>query len=399
MLRLSLLIAGAVLAGNQGGEEALSPDSILRLPEGPQLVLFSNPGASVTALRVSVLLDEEAHEAGAARLLQAHALQRVRSAASSVGAVVTATRTPWGIAYTVVGPQTHFEYMAWILRQAVSEPNLDRVQFLRARAEVEDEVERVAETPPGVLAERLWSQISPSESRLDGSHASLQQITPGSVRQLWARTHRPDRMTVVASGPVTVDPIIAALKDLVGSADAGPPQRADARAVPPPDRGRPQVLRRWYGEAFLAGDPTDPHAEVLALMAGRSLRQGSQGYEAGVELWELDRTRILAVTGAAYGRNASAMTARIRGLLEETRAAITPEAAAGAAAGIRFQLLADARTPDGLVNLVGRHMDATGTPTGALDYLRRLDQVTASSLETFLATVESSGPVSAELRP
>jgi predicted Zn-dependent peptidase len=339
-------------------------------------VLFSNPGASVTALRVSVLLDEEAHEAGAARLLQAHALQRVRSAASSVGAVVTATRTPWGIAYTVVGPQTHFEYMAWILRQAVSEPNLDRV-----------------------LAERLWSQISPSESRLDGSHASLQQITPGSVRQLWARTHRPDRMTVVASGPVTVDPIIAALKDLVGSADAGPPQRADARAVPPPDRGRPQVLRRWYGEAFLAGDPTDPHAEVLALMAGRSLRQGSQGYEAGVELWELDRTRILAVTGAAYGRNASAMTARIRGLLEETRAAITPEAAAGAAAGIRFQLLADARTPDGLVNLVGRHMDATGTPTGALDYLRRLDQVTASSLETFLATVESSGPVSAELRP
>jgi len=395
---LSLLIAGALLIGPQGGADALVPDSVLRLPEGPELVVFHNPGASVTAIRVAVRLDEPARNAGAARVLQAHSLARVRTAASSVGAQVSATRTPWGIAYTVVGPQTHFEYLAWILREAVSEPNFDRVRFLRARAAVEADVERSAETPHGLLSEKLWNQLSPGEPPTSGTHATISSLTPGSVRDLWARTHRPDHMSVVIAGPASIESSIAAFKDLKGAEVAGPPRASDGRALPNESRGRTQVLRSWYGQAFVAGVASDPHAEVLALLAGQSLRTGNQGYEAGVELWELGDQRVLAVTGAAYGRSAGAMQSRIRGLLTETRTAITPDRTQAAATRIQFQLLSVARAPEGLVNLVGRHMDGTGDPGAARRYVDGLDGVTAGSLGDFLSTIEASG-VTAEVRP
>jgi len=398
MLRI-LLIALSVGVPPQGGEDGLRPDSVLRLPEGPQLVLFTDPGASVTALRLSLTLEEDPDEAGAARILQAHGLQRVRSAANSVGATVTASRTPWGISYTVVGPQLHFEYLAWILRQVVAEPDLQRVQFLRAREEVSADVERTVETPLGALADRLWSQISPGQPLPAGSHASLQRLTPSSVRAFWERTHRPDRMTVLAAGPVSADPLIAAFKDLSESATPSVGGAADARPIPVDERGRTQVLRRWYGQAYAVGDPTDPRAEVVALLAGARLGNGGQGYEAGVELWELGQRRVLAVTGAAHGRNASAMQARIRGLVGETRDALTPDAATTAASALRFQMLASARTPEGLVTLVGRHHDATGDPGAAGEYLTDIENITADSLGQLLASMEAAGPVTAEVRP
>ncbi len=395
----ALLTTGVLLAGFQGGEDGLRPDSVLHLPEGPELVVYSTPGASVTALRVSVILDEPAREAGAARVLQAGALQRVRTAAKSVGAQVTASRTPWGVSYTVVGPQSHFEYLAWIVREAVGEPNVDRVHFLRARNEVEGDVERSVETPHGVVSARLWSQLSPNEPPNTGSSTSLDSLTPIGVHDLWLRTHQPDRMTVVIAGPGSMESIIAAMKDLSGSLGAARATVTDGRALPTQDQGRVQVLRRWYGQAYLAGDPSDPHAEVLALLAGRRLRAGSNGYEAGVELWDLSDRRILAVTGAAYSRNAGSVRSRIQGLLTETRSGLTPEAVSEAAAALRFQLLADARTPGGLVNLVGRHMDATGDPGAALRYVESVDGVTLASLEGFMSRVEADGVVTAEVRP
>lgn len=395
----ALLTAGALLAGLQGGEEGLRPDSVLRLPEGPELVVFSTPGASVTAIRISVILEEPAREAGAARVLQEQALQRVRTAAMSVGASVSATRTPWGVSYTVVGPPSHFEYMAWILRESVGEPSVDRVQFLRALEQVEGEVERLAETPHGLISARLWRQLNPEVPPFTGSLATLESLTPLAVHDLWLDTHQPDRMNVVVAGPQSIESIIAAFKDLSGSLGAAPPQTSDGRPLPGQDRGGVQVLRRWYGQAYVAGDPTDPHAEVLALLAGEHLRDGNAGYDAGVELWDLADRRIIAVTGAAYGRNASSVQARITGLLDETRAGLSPDVVAAATARLRFEHLISARTSEGLVNLVGRHMDGTGDPEAALRYLDRVDQVTAASLEDFVAGMEARGVVTAEVRP
>lgn len=398
-MTIALLTAGALLAGFQGGQDGLRPDSVLRLPEGPELVVFSAPGASVTAIRISVTVDESPREAGAARVLQAGAMQRIRTAARSVGARVSAARTPWGIAYTVVGPQSHFEYMAWILREATGEPNVDRVHFLRSLDEVEGEVERSAETPQGVIAARLWNQLNPDQPPNTGSRATLESLTPDLVHDLWRRTHRPDRMKVVVAGPASIESVIAAFTDLSGSLGSGPPEGIDGRPLPDQERHRVQVLRRWYGQAYVAGDPTDPHAEVLALLAGRALGEGAQGYEAGVELWDLADRRILAVTGAAYNRNEGSVRARIRGLLDETRADLTTDVATDAAASLRFDLLMGARTPEGLVNLVGRHLDGTGDPVAAVRYLDRLDEVTAPSLEAFVARMEASGVVTAEVRP
>jgi predicted Zn-dependent peptidase len=143
----------------------------------------------------------------------------------------------------------------------------------------------------------------------------------------------------------------------------------------------------------------DPRAEIVALLAGQRLGRGGQGYEAGVELWELGERRVLAVTGAAYGRNVSAMQSRVRGLVAETREALTPDAVSAASSVLRFQLLSAARTPEGLVTLVGRHHDATGDPGAARAYVAGIDDITVQSLEQLMTSMETTGPVTAELRP
>jgi hypothetical protein len=202
---------------------------------------------------------------------------------------------------------------------------------------------------------------------------------------------------VVVAGDVPDELVLSAFQDLGAPSGA----RTSARAVPAPrsDPQRTQVLRHWYGEAYATADPLDPHPPVVALLLSERLRGAESGFEAQVQLWELSGQQVIAVVGAAYPAGRERMRSRIRAGLTDTRQSLSAEVVRSAVARVRQDLLLDARTPGGLVTVVGRHMDASGSPDAARRYLDELSLVTLDSAQRFLAALERQTALSAELRP
>lgn len=379
-------------------EAAFLPDTVLEPPGGPRLVLLGPPGGGVAALRLSVPLREGALEAGAGRLIRDLALERITGLARPIGARVAARRTPVGLAYTVEGAAADFEYLAYLLREAVAEPNVESVGFGEAVDDLREELGRRGETPDARLVARLRRAAAPGVPPLDGTPASLAGMDAARVRQVWRRSHQASAMTLVVSAPVVPEVVLAATRSLGAPEDAArPPLEAPAPTVE--DAGQPQTLRHWYGEAYAGGDPTDPRGPVAALLVARHLGSRTDGFESGVQLWELPGRWVLAVLGASYRTRLADMRRTVSGAVGAAADQLTNAVVADAVARRRRELLLDARTPAGLVNEVGRGLDATGRPDGAARDLATLALLDVDEMRSFFAELQALPPHTAEIRP
>jgi hypothetical protein len=375
---------------------ALRPDSVLTPPGGPKLLRLTAPGSGLTTLRLSVRVDETPAEAGATEILARIGLERARALAMPMGARVEGMRTPWGIAYTVIGASDDFDYLAYLLREAVAEPRLDRIEFERARARVREEADRLRETGSGRLASELRAIAVPGSLPLVGTPESLDALTAAGVRELWSRTHRRDRMTVVVVGAEPLELVLASLKD-IGAQGRAP--LAPTRPAPVSRATKVEVLRTWYGEAWVTGDVRDPKGAVLASMVASRLREARGDLQTNVELWDVGRSRVLVITGAAYPAGAAAMKRRVSGILAETAAGLAREEIVPAVAALRFDLLSSARTPWGLAGLVGRYHDGTGVADAAYQHVVELDRVDLAAMRSYLGELQERGASNAEIRP
>ncbi|MDP2957615.1 MAG: hypothetical protein Q8N53_14410 [Longimicrobiales bacterium] len=376
----------------------LVPDTVLSPPGGPRIVLLTSPGEGVAALRLAVPLREGPPEAGAGRLLRDLALERMRTLARPVGAEVAVARTPWGIAYSVVGAAADFEYLAYLLREAVAPPDVDGPAFAEGRLRLRGATAQAVESPFHRVAADLRSQVSPGVGPLEGTPGSSQAMDGARVRELWLRTHQSSAMTLVVSAPVVPEVVLAATRAM------GAPEES---ARPPLDtpvpagvrQAAPQVLRTWYGEAWAAGSGGDPHAPVVASLVASHLESQAQGFEASVELWELPERWVLAVVGAAYGRDVAAMRRAVSGAMAGARDALDASSVARATARIRSDAMQLSRTPAGLVSVVGRAMEGTGDPMAAAEGLEALLAVDAESTRRFLDGILLQPPRTAQVRP
>lgn len=380
------------------GTSPFLPDTVLSPPGGPRIVLLTAPGEDVAALRLAVPLREGPAEAGAGWLLRELALERMRTLARPVGARVSASRTPWGVAYSVVGAAADFEFLAYLLRQAVASPEVDGAGFSDAVLRLREESARALETPQGRVASDLRGQVAPGALPPVGTPGSATAMDGARVREVWRRTHQASRMTLVVSAPVIPEVVLAATRGMGAPEDAaaGP---LEAPSPPEPRRVSPQSLRAWYGEAWSAGAAEDPHGPVAAILVAGELRGRVSGFEASVELWELPDRWVLAVLGAAYGREAASMRRTVSGVVAATRASLDPREVAEAVSRVQGDLLTRSRTPAGLVALVGRAAEATGDPRAAALHLEALGAVDAASTGRYLDGVLAGAPVKAEVRP
>lgn len=405
---VAVVLAGALLPHPAGAQatptsepraaSALAPDTVLAPLGGPRIVILASPGVGVAALRLAVPLREGPTEAGAGELLRDLALERMYSLARPVGAQVSAARTPWGLAYSAVGATADFEYLAYLLREAVASPDVTGPGFAEARLRLEGEAAESVETPSGRIAADLRSQMAPGLPPLEGTPASFQALDAARVREVWLRSHQPSTMTLVVSAPVAPEVVLAAIRGIGAPEDSAAP----APGAPTPTRSRtgsPQTLRSWYGEAWPVGPPRDPLGNVLAYLVARQLRAGSSGMEASVELWDLLDRSALAVVGSAWARNAQAMRRTVSGALAATRDALDEEAVARAVAQVRRERMMAARTPAGLVAVVGRAMEADGDPLSAARELDALRAVDATSVRELLDRLLRQGPRTAQVRP
>lgn len=395
---LDWLVLSLALASGSGAQSGpLRPTQVLRPPGGPMIAIVETPGSGITAARVTVSLREGPSEAGYAKVLERLALERMQAVARRMGARVDAARTPWGVTYTAVGAEADFEHLAWILREAVAEPDPEPVHFERTRARVQAEVDRLRETAHGALLSWLRDRAFPTLPALEGTGATLDSLTVDRLREFWARTHQRSDMRFVVAGALPTEALQVAF------AHVGAPERHRA---PPPEDGAPgfedpdpEVLRDWYGEALLAGRPGDPHPIVVARLAADILTEETDGYETWVELWEMEEWTVLVLTGAAYPSAAERMRRRVRSVVPSLEASVSEEMVERARGRIRRETLQSARSPWGLVAVIGRHLDATGDPGGAQRFLDALDDVDRDSVVAFLGALIERTPIRAEVRP
>ena len=146
------------------------------------MIRLPAPSSDLTTLRLSIPVQEGSTEAGAAQILTLLGLERARGAAAATGAHVEGSRTPWGIAYTVVGPTADFDHLAYVLREAVAEPSFDRIVFERARSRVRVEAQRERETASGRLTAELRAAVAPEALPAVGTPASIDVISMVTLR-------------------------------------------------------------------------------------------------------------------------------------------------------------------------------------------------------------------------
>jgi predicted Zn-dependent peptidase len=352
----------------------------------------------VAAHRLSVPVEEGPSEAGAGQVLRDLALDRMRGLAGPVGARVSATRTPWGLAYSVEGAAADFEYLAYLLREAVAEPEDDALTLERYRQRLWEDVARRTETPSGRLISDLRRAVAPHLPPLRGSPATVGGLDAARIRSVWWRSHRPEAMTLVVAAAVVPEVVLASVKGMGATGSQGGPP-LDAPALTTARSPSPQSLRTWYGEAFAGGAPSDPHGPVAALLISGFLPEEAQGFEAGIQLLALRDGWLIVVAGAAYRGEVRAMKATVSGALSQTRAGLTPQTVNQAVERLRRDILFEARTPEGLVEQIGRAMDIAGQPSAASDYLTELGRVDVVSLGVYLDRMISAGPATAEITP
>jgi predicted Zn-dependent peptidase len=379
------------------GQDPFTPESSLTLPGGLRLVKLPARGSPVLSIRVSILLDESQSEAGAGKLIQVFGLQRVQGRAAVLGLQFEGARTPWGITYTIAGARADLADMANLLREALAEPQAFDTEFERQRRRLWEDVLRTTETPAARILAELRARAAPGTPPIDGTPSALERMTRVTLHDVWARTHRPGSMTVLVAGDVPDAELRSALDGLTAGASPAP---ARASGAPQATAGRgTQVYRHWYGQAYRISDPRDPHGAVVALLAADVLRSRPEPFEAEVQLIELQNVQLLTTLAAAYAPQAASMRQRMPGLLSETRQALTTDRLQLAVSRVRQELLGHARTPAGLVSVVGRYLDATGDARSARRFLDALDDVTVESTRSFIGQLEAQAPLRSEVRP
>lgn len=337
----------------------VAPDPLLAIPVAagpgtPSILRLPHGARSIVALRLFVPIDEAASEAGGGWIIARLAERRIAEASRRLGADVSVQRTPEGISYSVAGPRTDFDYLAYILRLAASAP--DRSFVTDARRNLQGALDGLLETGPGQveLALRLRTGTRPP---ITGTPGSIPGLSAATILDLWSRTHRAERMTLLVSGGVATPLLLASLTE-IGASD---PVVAVRPAGPPPTEPAPpdlQLIRRFTGRAWTGLRATDPVAPVLARLAAEALRTAPGDFEARVLLWNDGSGPVLAATGVAFPARFGGLDAALDGLLTAAADLARGDAFTRAVDEVRREWLLALDDPLGRLEAVGSAIDS-----------------------------------------
>lgn len=399
LLAATTFVAAPGAAASQASpSDAFRPDTVVAAPGGPRIVMLRPSTGGVAAMRLSVRFEEGPTEAGAGWILRDLAQAHLESLARPVGARVAVSRTPWGLAYTVEGAVADIEFLTYLLREGAGTPQLGSIPFESARQASEAVLASRTEAPGPRVLDLLRRRVAPELLSDRGTPVTLQAMGPARVREVWIRTHQPEAMTLVVAADVPPEVILAGTRGMGAPPTTltGPPQ---VPTPAEPSAPRVQTLRGWYGEAWWGGSPADPIGPVAALLVAETVESAADGFEAGVELWELRDRWALAVVGAAYSSGQHALRTTVSGAVGATLTGLSDARVDRAVARVRRDVLMAARTPGGRVAAVGRVFDAAGRPDAAVDYVDALHRLDRADVERFLRDMAAGGSVQAEVRP
>ena len=387
-------LAGVALLSGISDPESLRPDTVLRPPDGPAIAFVEATGSPAAAIRITVPFAESGSDAGAGYLIQLMALERVRRLRETLGIEVLAHRTSLGLVYRLNGAVVDFDQLAGVARELMARPASPGFVAARTRLERTNREER--ETARGALRLRLRSRMASPIPSVTGTLESLAALHPARLVELWRASHRRGNLSVVVVADLPLEAAFSALAEL-GEAGPAPESRLQEVATRRFPAIRPERIRVWYGEAYPSGNARDPRSALLARIANDRLRELGGEFEPHLERWELGERSWLVLTAAAFSRTATTMRARVRDYIGDLRAALSSTGVGNARSALRSELILEARSPGGLAEVIGRHLDATGDADAAADYLRCLEEVDFEAMTAFLDEIAASEAITAEV--
>ncbi len=362
------------------------------------MLLKASPAQGLSTIRVFFPLDESFAEAGSGRVLARVAAERVAGSAARVGATFEAVRTPDGIAYSVTGADEDFDYLSWILRQAVAEPTESDVIVRRWANRAQVALEQSRETGRGFVQADLLGRLCPALPPEAGLSASLGSTSRERLRRFWLRTHTRDRASIVVVSRASVPLVLSAVRTLDLPEGAGPAPEGGVDGVAPPPHGL-QVLRRWYGEARLLPTGAAAETHVLGELLTAAAAQPGRDYEIFLEVRQTRCADALILLGSAYRSGDRDMRAWISGLLGRVSGQLTETEVREAAAAARRALARSAASPAGLAAALGRQGADAGDANGLSRLYDRLGALDRATMVAFLDRVAATTPLRSEVRP
>lgn len=389
------LLAGVALVSAISDPGSLRPDTVLRPPDGPTIAFVEATGSPAAAIRVTVPFIESGSDAGAGYLIQLLALERVRRLRETLGIEVLAQRTSLGLVYRLNGAVADFDQLAGVARELLARP--ESPGFIAARTRLERMNRQERETARGALRLRLRSRMGSPIPSVTGTLESLAALHPARLVERWRASHRRGDLSVVVVADLPLEAAFSALAELGEAGPAPETGRLPEAATRRFPAIRPERIRVWYGEAYPSGNARDPRSALLGRIANDRLRELGGEFEPQLERWELGERSWLVLTAAAFSRNATTMRARVRDYVGDLRAALSPTVVRHARSSLRSELLLETRSPAGLAEVIGRHLDATGDADAAADYLLRLEEVDFEAMTAFLDEIAAAEAIAAEI--
>lgn len=356
--------------------DPLVPQTLVVGGPGPRILQLPHGDLPTVGLRLFVPMDEAPVEGGSGWILARLAGQRISEAGRRLGAEVSVRRTPDGIAYLVVGARTDIDYLAFLLREAASRPDPGAIPD--ALRELTDATDGLLETGPGQVEFDLRMRTTLG-TPIAGTPGSLERLSAATVLDVWSRTHRPDRMTLLVRGQVERPLLLASLSGL-GASDPIIPSRPESGLLVEPAAPGLTLLRRFTGRAWSGFAPGDPALAVLARLAARSLANAPGDFQARIRVWNGGSGPVLAATGVAFPERHAALETALDGLLDGVTDLAVGDAFTQAVMEVRREWLLELTDPVGRLEAVGRDLDATGRTTSARSRISALETLTPADL-------------------
>ena len=365
-----------------------SPDTIIRLVDGPEIFLFPAEATGVAAIRVFVPVTEHPVERGAGAVVAELAERRMRGAVGSTGADVSATRSPWGISYSVEGAEIDLDFLGFLIRTGVAAPspgdgNLPEILVLSR-----EEASRREESPEEYLVARLLTELGVTTASAAG------ELRFARIRELWARTHVPGSMAVFVHTSAEPAVVLAAL-GILGNRDPPPAGLDDLPHPSIAASGRPSTIRRWHGSVWADRSPADPRAEVLVRLIAARMNSGPDESVMAVRLLTLADRSAIVVTGAAYPRGANTVRELLRGIVDRVRETLTEQEVREAAREAALERWTRLDRPAAVLRAITDAYGTTGELAAASERLRQLESLGLAEMLEYVETLD--GPRYADL--
>ena len=177
-----------------------------------------------------------------------------------------------GIGLRATFPADAIEGGIELTADVLLDPHFDTEEWERVRGELIEEVDTIDDRPAQVASEVLWKALFPRHPwRFPryGTHASLNNIGPGTLKT-WHKAHfRADNLVIAVAGGVDPDDVILQCKEWIGELPAGPtrppsltpgaPQVGDRRRKA--GREQAHIVAGWRGLAT-----SDPDRVALSVL-------------------------------------------------------------------------------------------------------------------------------------